>query len=97
MANHWNVQRSLAQKCETITDFLSRMKFFLNQRNKFIGEQNLMDSVQHLETINIIEEIQFANSAVEVMKAYVRTLEEEEKRRQLTSKVRIELSDFKIV
>jgi len=35
----------------------------------------------------LLEEIEFAQSAVDVMSAYIRALEKEEKRRQLASKV----------
>jgi hypothetical protein len=59
----------------------------LSRRNKFIDVKNLIDSVRNLEAVNVIEEIPFANSAVEVMNGYIRALDEEEKRRQLASKV----------
>jgi len=50
-----------------------------------------MDSVRNLESVNVIDEIRFANAAIEVMKGYVRAMEEEEKRRQLASKLRLHL------
>jgi len=87
MSSQWNIRRSIELKCESITSFLSRMRFLLTRRNKFIEEQHLINSVRNIETVNIIEEIEFAQSAVDVMRAYIRALEEDEKRRQLASKV----------
>jgi len=91
MANYWNVQRSRSQKCENIKGCLSRMKFVLSRKNKFIEEHNLLNSVRNLESVNVIEEIQFAQCAVDAMKDYIRALEEEEKRRRLASKISIVL------
>jgi len=62
MSSQWNIRRSIEFKCESIMSFLSRMKFLLTRRNKFIEEQQLIDAVRNIETVNLIEEIELAVS-----------------------------------
>jgi len=71
MSSQWNIRRSIELKCESKTSFLSKMRFLLTRRNKFIEERQLIDSVLTIETVNIIEEIEFAQSAVDVISAYI--------------------------
>ena len=87
MSRQWNVKRAVLLKYESIETFLSQMKFARSRRNKYVDEANLTDAIRNLSTVNVIVEIEFANSAIHVMQSYVRALEEEEKRRQLESNV----------
>jgi replicative superfamily II helicase len=89
MANReWNVRRALKALTDKIKDVLDQLVFKM-QRNKYINETVLQQTLADMSNVDIAQEIDYASHASSTMDIMISLLKEEQKRRTMTERVSI--------